>query len=223
MSKRISDEIESFKYSGEPVRFTFGTLAFIAFSVLLIIVSTFTQLPIVDIFSLSKADGETGFLLSDYLINSSYYGYIPQLPAIFFTIALLDRRYGMCAIILYIILGLFVCPVFGMGGGIDYILEFGFGYILAYIPAAFITATILKNNYKFLNVLKGVILGVLAIHLIGVMYMIFISTLFSTSAEMITGWIASQSGIKILYDMFFSLCAIYFAYFVKRGLWLVMC
>lgn len=223
MTKRVSDEIESFKYSGEPVKLTFGTLVLICFSIMLIVISTFTQLPIIDIFALDNGDSGSGFLLSDYLINSSYYSYIPQLPAIFFVVSLLDRRYGMTAIILYILLGLFAFPVFGMGGGIDYIMENGFGYILAYIPAAFITATIIKHNYKFLNVLKGTILGVLAIHLIGVMYMIFVSTLFQASADMITGWIVSQSGIKILYDIFFSLCAVYFAHLLKRVLWLIMC
>lgn len=223
MTKRVSEEIESFKYSGEPVRLTFGTLALICLCLILIVISTFTQFQILNVFALSKGEISEGFLLSDYLVNSGYYNYIPQLPAIFFTVALLDRRYGMSVIILYILLGLFVFPVFGMGGGIDYIIEYGFGYILAYIPAAFIAATILKNNYKFWNVLKGVVLGVLAIHLIGVMYMLFISTLFNAPMDMITGWVSSQSGIKIIYDIFFSLCAIYFANLLKKGLWLIMC
>lgn len=223
MTKRVSDEIESFKYAGQPVKFTIGTLALIAFCIFLIIISTFTQLPVVDVFSLSRGEEGSGFLLSDYLANSSYYKYIPQLPAIFFAIALLDRRYGLAAIILYILLGLFVFPVFGMGGGVNYIMENGFGYILAYIPGTFITATIIKHDYRFLTILKGVFLGVLAIHLIGVMYMVFISTLFQASADMIAGWIVSQSGIKILYDMFFCIVAIYFASLVKRGLWLIMC
>ena len=97
MTKRVSDEIESFKYAGQPVKFTIGTLALIAFCIFLIIISTFTQLPVVDVFSLSRGEEGSGFLLSDYLANSSYYKYIPQLPAIFFAIALLDRRYGLAA------------------------------------------------------------------------------------------------------------------------------
>lgn len=223
MTKRVADELDSFKYNGEPVRFTIGTLALMGFSIILIVVSTFTQVPIVDLFALNKGEMGSGILLSDYLTNSAYYAYIPQLPAIFFVVALLDRRYGIAAIIMYILMGLFLYPVFGMGGGINYILEYGFGYILAYIPAAFITATIIKNNYKFFNVLKAVILGVLAIHLIGLMYMVFISTLSQTSMDMVTGWITAQSGIKIFYDTFFSLCTIYLANFMKKGLWLIMC
>ena len=221
MIKRISPEIESYKYSGEPVRFTIGTLVLVVFCILLIIMSTFTQLPILDIFSL-KNQAE-GFLLSNYLVDTSCYFYIPQLPAVFFIIALLDRKFGLLTIILYIILGLSGLPIFGMGGGINYISEYGFGYILAYIPATFITATIIKHNISFLNVLKAVVLGVLTIHVIGVLYMLFISTLFNTSADMITGWITSQSGVKVIYDIIFCVVAIYFAKFIKKILWLIMC
>ncbi len=220
MTKRVTPEIESFRYAGEPVRFTAGTLVLICLCILIIIMSTFTQLPIVDIFSIDKSGG---FKLSNYLVDSACYYYIPQLPAVFFVIALLDRRYGLTAIVLYILIGLFWLPVFGMGGGIHYISEYGFGYILAYIPATFITATIIKNNYGFLNILKAVVIGVLAIHVIGVLYMLFISTLFNTSADMITGWITSQSGIKVFYDILFCICSIYLARFVKKLFWLVMC
>ena len=41
------------------------------------------------------------------------------------------------SILLYILLGLFAIPVFALGGGPKYIFEYGFGYILAYIPAVF--------------------------------------------------------------------------------------
>ncbi len=221
MTKRIAPEIESFKYSGEPVKFTVGTLVLIAFCVLLIVMATFTQFPIIDIFSINNSSD--GFKLSNYLVDSACYYYIPQLPAVFFVIALLDRRYGLSAIILYIFIGLFFLPVFGMGGGLHYISEYGFGYILAYIPATFITATIIKNNYCFLNVTKAVVLGVLAIHIIGVLYMLFISTLFNTSTDMITGWITSQSGIKVFYDILFCIVTIYIARFFRKVLWLVMC
>ncbi len=221
MIKRITPEIESFKYSGEPVRFTIGTIVLVIFCILLIIMSTFTQLPILDISSLkNQADG---FSLSNYLVDASCYFYIPQLPAVFFIIALLDRKFGLLTIILYIIIGLCGLPIFGMGGGINYISEYGFGYILAYIPATFITATIIKHNIGFLNVLKAVVLGVLTIHIIGVLYMLFISTLFNTSVDMITGWITSQSGVKVVYDIIFCIVAIYLAKFIKRFLWLIMC
>ena len=44
MSKRISEQLNSFKYKGEPVKVTLGTLLLICLCILLLIVATFTQL-----------------------------------------------------------------------------------------------------------------------------------------------------------------------------------
>ena len=224
MTKLLATEnIESFKYNKEPVKFCLGTLIVIVFCICLIIIATFTQISIKDIFSYT-AGPTTGLLLTDFLNNCSVYNYIPQLPAIFFTIGLLDRRFGMSAIILYILIGLIGLPIFAMGGGFHYIYELGFGFILAYIPAAFLTATIIKNDHRILNILKAVVAGVLAIHLIGILYMLFVSTLFNTPGDMISGWIKAQSGpTKIVYDIFFSSIVIYVANLFKRLIWLIMC
>ena len=44
MSKRVAKQINSFKYKGEPIRITVGTLVLTALCVLFIIVATFTQI-----------------------------------------------------------------------------------------------------------------------------------------------------------------------------------
>ena len=44
MTKRISRQLSSFKYKGEPIKITIGTLLLIALAVLLLIVATFTQI-----------------------------------------------------------------------------------------------------------------------------------------------------------------------------------
>ena len=46
MSKRIEKQLNSFKYKGEAIKITLGTLVMTALSVLLIIVATFTQVTI---------------------------------------------------------------------------------------------------------------------------------------------------------------------------------
>ena len=43
MSKRVAKQINSFKYKGEPIKITLGTLILTGLCVLLIIVATFTQ------------------------------------------------------------------------------------------------------------------------------------------------------------------------------------
>ena len=44
MTKRISKQLNSFKYNGEPIKITIGTLLLTAFCVLLLIMATFTQI-----------------------------------------------------------------------------------------------------------------------------------------------------------------------------------
>ena len=46
MSKRVAKQLNSFKYKGEPIKITLGTLILICVCVLLLIMATFTQLTI---------------------------------------------------------------------------------------------------------------------------------------------------------------------------------
>ncbi len=80
---------------------------------------------------------------------------------------------AVTSVMLYILAGLFFVPIFALGGGVRYLAEFGFGYILGYIPAVIIAGNFLKNSYSFSNLIKSSILGVLSIHIIGIIYMIF--------------------------------------------------
>jgi biotin transport system substrate-specific component len=225
MSKRVEKQLNSFKYNGEPIKITLGTLVMTGLCVILIIVATFTQItikhPYLPLDSLSYLAQD----LSDYEVLHHFikkYQYIPQIPVVFFIVALMGRRFGMLAIISYIILGLFF-PIFALGGGIDYLFEYGFGYILAFLPAIFFAGTILKGKPDFLRVLMVSVVGVLIIHILGILYMLFIATLRHASAEMITSWIISQSGIQIIYDIIFTLVGIYLGKQVRKLLWIVMC
>lgn len=225
MTKRISKQLNSFKYKGEPIKITIGTLILTALCILLLIVATFTQITFshfhipLDALPFLSQDP------SDYEIMSHFtktYRYIPQIPTIFFIIALLGRKFGILAVCGYIILGMFF-PIFALGGGVRYLFEYGFGYILAYIPAIFFSGTLLKVKTDFLRIVLLAILGVLAIHILGVLYLLFIATLKHAPMDLITSWIASQSGVQILYDMLFSVIAIYIGRFARKLLWIIMC
>ena len=225
MTKRISKQLNSFKYSGEPIKITIGTLLLTAFCVLLLIMATFTQITFshfhipVDIFNILSQDN-TEHELMTHLTKT--YRYIPQIPTVFFIIGLLGRKFGILAICGYIILGMFF-PVFALGGGVNYLFEYGFGYILAFIPAIFFSGTLLKVKTDFLRIVLLSVLGVLAIHILGILYMLFIATLRHASMDLVTSWIASQSGVQILYDMLFSTIAIYLGRFSRKLFWIVMC
>ena len=140
----------------------------------------------------------------------------------FYVVSLMGRRYGMTAIVLYIILGLFF-PIFALGGGISYLFEYGFGYILAFLPAIFFTGTILKGKPDFLRIIIVAAIGVLTIHILGVLYMLFIATLRHAPMDLVWGWISSQSGIQVIYDIFFTTVAIWFGKESRKLFWIVMC
>ena len=225
MSKRVEKQINSFKYKGEAIKITFGTLILTGLCVLLIIIATFTQITLKHpYFPLNTftflAGNVTDAEILHHFIKS--YKYIPQIPVVFFIVALLGRKFGILSILIYIILGLFF-PIFALGGGISYLFEYGFGYILAFIPAIFFAGTLLKGKTDFLRVFLISLIGVLTIHILGILYMFFIATLRHAPMDLVTGWIMSQSGVQIIYDIFFAMIAIFLGRQARKLLWIVMC
>ena len=225
MSKRVEKQINSFKYKGEPIKITFGTLILTGLCVLLIIIATFTQITLKHpYFPLNTftflAGNVTDTEILHHFIKS--YKYIPQIPVVFFIVALLGRKFGILSILIYIILGLFF-PIFALGGGISYLFEYGFGYILAFIPAIFFAGTLLKGKTDVLRVFLISLIGVLTIHILGILYMFFIATLRHAPMDLVTGWIISQSGVQIIYDIFFAMIAIFLGRQARKLLWIVMC
>lgn len=222
MTKRFEKQLNSFKYKGEPIKITVGTLVLCGFCILLLIIATFTQITITNPFVSFNALSLSG---NEYEIPqnlSRTYGYIPQIPTIFFIVALLGRKFGILTILGYIILGLFF-PIFALGGGISYLFEYGFGYIMAFIPAVFFTGTLLKIKTDVLRIMLNAILGVLTIHILGVLYMLFVGALRHAPMDLILSWISSLSGVQIFYDMFFTILAIYLGRFARKFFWIIMC
>lgn len=225
MSKRIEKQLNSFKYKGEPIKITLGTLVLTGLCVLLIIVATFTQITLKHpYFPLNTFDFLAGEVTDSEILHHfiKSYKYIPQIPVIFFIVALMGRKFGILSIIFYIALGLFF-PIFALGGGVSYLFEYGFGYILAFIPAIFFAGTLLKGKTDFLRIFLISIIGVVTIHTLGILYMLFIATLRHAPMDLVTSWIFSQSGIQTIYDVFFSIIAIYCGRFARKLLWIVMC
>lgn len=201
------------------VRLGVGSLVLLIFCSFLIVIATFLQLDITHFIIPSKLFTGEPLALKDFIYT---YKYIPQVPAIMFITGLLGRRLGMTSIILYIITGLFFIPVFALGGGWRYIFEFGFGYIIGYAAAAFVTGTMLKKGYSYKNTAKAVLAGVLTIHAIGIVYMLVLAFLKHMGGSFAVDWIVSQSGIKIIYDFVFSYLAVLVAKYARIILWLYL-
>lgn len=202
------------------VRVGIGSLVLILFCSFLLVISTFLQLDITHVILPMKVfSGET-LNLKDFLFT---YKFIPQIPAVLFIVGLLGRRLGLTSILLYIIIGLFVMPVFALGGGWRYIFEYGFGYILAYIPAGFLLGSILKKDgYTYKNTAKAVFFSVLLIHVVGLLYMSILAILRHAGVGFIQDWFVSQSGMKIFYDLVLSYIAVLVAKYARIVLWLYL-
>lgn len=96
----------------------------------------------------------------------------------------LGGRDGAFAQIAYAVLGLVGLPIFTTGGGIGYVFEPSFGYILGFPLQAFITG-FLVGRKKTLSVLKLFLCafaGLVASYLLGIAYQVMILTLVSHSA-----------------------------------------
>lgn len=225
MTKRLQPQLKKFKYENQPLRFNLGVLVLTGLCSFLIVIATFTQFSFhhfiipLDAFSYIGADFKNPAVAAHFV---KYCRYIPQIPVIMFIIAFLGRKFGIASILLYIIVGLFFAPVFALGGGIKYVLQYSFGYILAYIPAAFFAGSILRNGLSYLNMAQASLVGVLTIHLIGIFYMLFISVLHRDNFSLILGWIYAQSFSKIMYDLLFGFLAMILAKFTKKLLWVAI-
>lgn len=225
MTKRIEKQLSKFKYQNQPLRLNLGVLVLVGLCSFLIVIATFTQFDFnhfiipFDFLSYIKADFKNPAVLAHFI---KHYRYIPQIPAIMFIVTLLGRRFGIASVLIYILVGLFLAPVFALGGGLNYVFQYGFGYILAYIPAVFFAGSILKSGLTYRNMAQATIVGVLTIHIVGILYMLFMATLQKESSALIFGWIAAQSGAKILYDLLFSFIAMVFGKITKKILWVAI-
>ncbi len=215
----MTTETKIIKKQIEGIRLSLGSILLTLCCTFLIILATFVQLN-VSHFIIPKGlfDG-SDLAFKDFIYT---YKFIPQIPIVMFVGAFLGRKFGTVSILLYILLGICIIPVFALGGGFKYIFEYGFGYILAYIPAIFFAGSILKSGFSNKNILKATIVGVLTIHLIGILYMLFIASIKHEGWTFISGWICAQSGIKIIYDLVFSFAGLFLARYAKIILWFFM-
>lgn len=190
-------------------------LAAIFFCTLIIIGSTFINFDIKHYIIPSGIFSNKGLSADDFVYS---FFLIPQIPVIMFVCSVLGRKLSLTSIMLYITIGLFLAPVFGLGGGIKYLAQYGFGYILAYIPAVMIAGRFLSSKYSFKNMIFATITGVLTIHILGILYMIVIALIKHAGGTFISGWIEAQSGLKIIYDLIASFVLILIGKYLHKGL-----
>ena len=107
-----------------------------------------------------------------------------QIPTVILLTLIFHKRVVFRAFSIYIILGLFISPVFHQGGSIGYLLTPNFGYLLGMYPLIKIIDSL--NNRNKLNIgtfLKNGSIAIGSLHLTGIIYN-FIQILFFSDINM---------------------------------------
>ena len=210
MNKRLVGEYQEFIYKGEQTPFSLGTLAVVFFCVTLLIVATFTKL---DISHWWLLNGDEGLFW-----GVKKYNFVPQIPVVMLISAILGVRFGSLVIFLYLLIGFFLYPVFGFGGGLEYIQSHFLGYILGFFAAIIFGGRILSSKFSVRNMILSSIIGVLSIHICGLLYSFILGIFKAFSFHPNFSFIF----VQIIYDILFSMAAIIIARPLKYIFWVAM-
>lgn len=215
INKRYIDIFERYIHSGEPTPFTIGTIVVCGFCFLLLIVSTFTQITFSHPwFNYSQSEG--------FVYGLKTVAYNPQFPIMIFIIYMLYKSYSTIVYIAYLLVGLFIYPIFAFGGGLDYIQNYFFGYMLGFLFAILIAGKILKNDINIKSRILAAITGISAIHLTGLIYCIFLAIFRVIDFNLIGPIFCIVTLSKILYDFIFSILILFIAPYIKNIFWVCM-
>ena len=94
-----------------------------------------------------------------------------HIPTIILLTLIFHKKVVFRAFSIYIILGLFIFPVFHEGGSVGYLLSPNFGYLLGVYPLINIIDNLnTRNKINVGNFLKDGFMAILAMHLTGIFY-----------------------------------------------------
>ncbi|MDJ1175091.1 biotin transporter BioY [Roseofilum sp. BLCC_M114] len=108
----------------------------------------------------------------DHLLSLHFLGVTYQIGAVLLVGCMGGKKAGVLSQIGYLIMGLTWFPVFYQGGGLDYLKEPSFGYLLGFIPGAWICGVLAFRFPPRLECLALSCLGgLVGIHFTGILYL----------------------------------------------------
>ncbi len=120
----------------------------------------------------------------EYLSHLSL-GITLQIGAVLFTGCMGGKNAGFLSQVTYLLLGLFLYPIFINGGGLQYLEQPTFGYILGFAPGAWVCGWLsFKYKTRLEILLLSAMSGLLTIHIFGLIYLF-------------TFWILSPTNLSI--------------------------
>lgn len=112
--------------------------------------------------------------------------YIPitlQVMFVMLAAMLLGSKLGALSVLIYIAIGLAGIPVFTQGGGISYVLQPTFGYLVGFAVGAFLTGRITEKMQTptVLRLWLAQLAGISVLYAIGMTYFFFMSNFYSNN------------------------------------------
>lgn len=124
-----------------------------------------------------------------------------QVPTIIFLTICFSGEIVFKAYTLYILIGLFLLPIFYDGGSLGYILTPNFGYLLGIYPLIKITADLNKEKQILLKkFLRITILALIIMHFTGIIFTSLQLILFN-NINLIPYYIGKYTISKIFYEI----------------------
>ncbi|SHM60161.1 biotin transporter BioY [Ruminococcus flavefaciens] len=142
---------------------------------------------VIDINNANKTKNMVLTAMFTALITAGAYIRIPvpvcpfTLQFLFTTLAgiILGKNRGAAATALYVVLGLAGLPVFTGGGGIGYVLQPTFGYLIGFIAGSYITGAIAHSGKASAKrILMGCFAGLAVVYAMGMIYYYMISAVY---------------------------------------------
>lgn len=96
---------------------------------------------------------------------------------------LLGGKWGFRAVLIYICLGLCGLPVFAQGGGLAYVFQPTFGYIIGFAAGAYVTGTLANRSARpdYKRLLGANFIGLGIVYFCGMVYYYLISKYYLNS------------------------------------------
>ena len=111
---------------------------------------------------------------SQHGIKTFSLGVSYQIGAVLLVGCLGGKNAGVLSQIAYLVMGLTLLPVFAEGGGIGYVKLSQFGYLLGFIPGAWICGYFaFKIRPRLETLAFSCLCGLLTVHICGITYLIF--------------------------------------------------
>jgi biotin transport system substrate-specific component len=111
-------------------------------------------------------------------------------------------RIAVATVALYLIEGLAGLPVFATGGGIDYVLRPSFGFLVGYLPMAWVIGTVADRGgtNNFFTLLGAMIVGDAIAFTFGFLWLIVVANLIVNSGAALPAWLDAANLTMTAYN-----------------------